>query len=120
MPPTAGGTGGTMEHDRPRRPTLLTAAGISPHACDLDSTTGCKLWRRAVHERHGRPVARFAYERAVGPVPPGHVLEPTCPGGRRCVEPAHRRPVPRRPARARLDDAKGAEIRRLAATRTLA
>ena len=126
----ATGTGaGEGRRGRGRRP-VLTDDGVGPAAYEVDPATGCRLWTRGL--MHGRyPAARYggktvrayahAYEKAVGPVPPGHTLRPTCPGGERCINPAHRWPVPKAEVmRAlpglKLGGGKAEELRRRAAT----
>ena len=66
---------------------------------------------------------RYAFEQAVGPIPPGMELHHTC-GERLCVNPAHMQPITkaehtalhRRLAGLRLTDAEVAEIRQRATT----
>ncbi|MGE0551748.1 MAG: HNH endonuclease signature motif containing protein [Kofleriaceae bacterium] len=67
----------------------------------VDPTFGCWLWLGAVDSdgypiewRAGKPlkIYRVIYEREVGPVPEGLVLDHGC-SSRRCCSPAHLEPV---------------------------
>jgi len=67
----------------------------------VDKTGDCWLWTAALSRQYGRfyvagrlvMAHRFAYELERGEIPAGHELDhrPTCP--KRCVNPAHLRPV---------------------------
>ena len=109
----------------------MTEDGITPTNYTVDSQTGCGLWQRLVRSGghpqasfQGRTVspARHAYERAIGPIPAGHLLYQMC-GNTRCVNPAHQQPATREArvqegAAAKLSAARVRGIKRLAAERT--
>lgn len=115
---------------RRRQDAALAATGINPVAYTVAPETGCWHWQRSVRSGdypqaryQGRLVspARHIYERLVGPIPPGQVLQQTC-ANVRCVNPAHQEPVPsevRNRARAKLSVAQVRELKRLAAARTM-
>lgn len=77
--------------------------GSAPHAFREEPATGCRIWLRGCDspghpEAHyrGRKVspARHAYERAVGPIPPDHILRQGC-GEPPCVHHDHQEPMGR-------------------------
>jgi hypothetical protein len=62
----------------------------------VDPDTGCWNWTGYVEAggyglASGRRAHRVAWERLVGPIPPGHDLHHKC-GNRRCVNPEHLQP----------------------------
>lgn len=68
---------------------------------DRDHDTPCWIWTGTISERGyglwsvngvGRPAHRMLYERMVGPIPDGLVLDHLC-SVLRCVNPAHLEPV---------------------------
>jgi hypothetical protein len=95
-----------------------------PPTYTVEPETGCWLWDRALHKGYGRIRAygkvvyahRFFYEKHVGPIPDGLVLDHLC-RNRACVNPGHLQPVSRmennrRGARAKLRPEDARLIRR--------